>query len=326
VFLLRRTGIRTEAAAALRRRHLEVPKDGTAHWWLNIPKVKQRGGTVGEVTMRRRIAPKLGQALASLRVISGDDPPLLPIRRKDRNQFIRLALKRWANDADLVTDRLPRKKGGPRSKKNPGLHPDKARLPLFPYRFRRTIATMLADQGAEAGTIAAVLDDRTLAMATVYAQTSSSMVEVLARTLDRHPEWIRVVNLFRGKLATPADTKRLVILGGVPQLADYEAYADIGEIGHCANEGVCTLYPPLSCYQCPFFRAAVDQRAHRRSLAQIKDEIEDAVGRESDRLVTVLERDAAAMIQVVALVSEKLGPLGQADARIASTKITPALN
>lgn len=321
VFLLRRTGIRTEAAVAIRRRHLEIPKHPGEPWWLNIPKVKQRGGTRGEVTVRRRIAPRLGEALAALPVGNGSDPPLLPIAWRNPNQFIRVALRRWANDADLVTGRFPVAQGGWRSKKTPGAHPDKARLPLFPYRFRRTIATMLANQGAEAGTIAAVLDDKTLAMATVYAQTSSSMVEILARTLDRHPEWIRVVNLFRGRLAEPEDHGLPVILGGVPQLANYDEYFDIGPIGFCANPDECTLFPPLSCYRCPFFRAAIDQLAHRRSLAQIKEELEESVGTESDRMAAVLERDAAAIIEVLARTVEEMGPIGKADARITGTKI-----
>jgi len=35
----------------------------------------------------------------------------------------------------------------------------------------------------------------------VYSQNSSSIVEVLERTLDRHPSWLRVLGIFRGKIA-----------------------------------------------------------------------------------------------------------------------------
>lgn len=321
VFLFQQLGIRTEAAVLLRRRHLEAPTHPGEHWWLHVPKAKQRGGVRSEVTTRRRISARLGEALQALPVLEGDDPPLLPLTRKNKRTQIRYCIRRWVNDADLITDRLTVEKGGWRSPQKPGKHPDKARLPVFPYRFRRTIAMMLANQGADAATIAAALDDKTLGMASVYAQSSSTMVDVLARTLDRHPEWVRVIKLFRGEIADDDDTGLFAILGGIPQFARYDQFADIGVIGFCANGEPCTLFPPLSCYRCPFFRAVPRDVPHRRQLAQIQVEIEDGVGKESDRMVSILERDAAAIVDLVALISQRKGPVGKALDEIASTQI-----
>lgn len=312
VDLFRQTGIRPEAAALLRRRHLEEPSRPGEAWWLNIPRVKKRGDGGKETLWRRKVSAELGEALRALPVLAGSDPPLLPLESRGPKGLMRYRMKRWANDADLVTDRLPLKKGGKRYLRNPGQHPDKARLPLTPYRFRRTIAVMLANQGADAGTVAAALDDKTLGMASVYAQSSSTMAEILERTLDRHPEWIRVVRLFRGEVAEDGDENGWAVAGGIPQLADYPSYADIGVIGFCANQEDCTLYPPLSCYRCPFFRAVPRDLPHRRQLEQMKAEIRSGEGSESDRMASILERDAAAVVDLLARITKTKGPVGKA--------------
>jgi hypothetical protein len=282
------------------------------------------------VTARRRINPQLGEALFALPVPAGEDPPLLGLPLRSASDAIRGAMRRWAEDVDLVTDRVAAGKRGSRgtagkvAPANDGSGTNGVRLPVFPYRFRRTIALLLANQGAEAGTIAAALGDRTLAMASVYAQSSSSMVEILERTLDRHPDWIRVVKMFRGELAQESHRALPIILGGVPQLAQYAEYVDIGPIGFCSNAGECTLYPPLSCYRCPFFRAVPSELPHRRQLAQLKEEIADGVGVESDRMVAVLERDAAAIVEVLARATERAGPIGSAVNRIRGTRTLTA--
>lgn len=320
VFLLQQLGIRPQAAVLLRRRHLEAPQHPGEAWWLHVPRVKQRRAVGTEILWKRRISSRLGHTLRDLPVQPGDDPPLLPLQNDNKKQQLRTLLRQWANDADLITDRLAPGEGGWRSRRNPG-RLDNARLPLTPYRFRRTIALMLANQGADAGTIAAALDDKTLGMASVYAQSSSTMVDLLERTLDRHPEWIRVVRLFRGEVAVEGDEKGWAILGGIPQLADYSEYADIGVIGFCGNREKCTLYPPLSCYRCPFFRAVPQDKPHRRQLAQLKAEIRAGQGSESDRMVSIFERDAAAVVDLVARISERRGSVGRSLDRIANMPV-----
>jgi hypothetical protein len=319
-------GVRTEAVTLMRRRHLEAPIHPGECFWLHVPRVKQRGAGGGEHTDRRRIDPQLGALLLSIQPAgTGDaDTPLFPLTPGREHDDVRQALCRWADhdDVDLVTDRVSLAQSGWRNPEKPVKRPELARLHVFPYRFRRTIATIMADQGAEVGEIAAALGDKTLAMAIVYAQSSATMVEVLERTLDRHPEWIRVVNLFRGTVAEGADAQLLAILGGAPQLAAYAEYVGIGVIGFCANEGECTWFPPIACYRCPFFRAVAARLPHRRQLAQLKEEIASGIGVESDRMIAVLERDAAAIVELLARIAERGGSIGRVEDAIAATHIT----
>jgi integrase len=301
VMLFWYTGIRTEAAVLLRRRHVVRPRDVGGHWWLLVPAVKQRGGTSNkvadtsdEVVHRKRTPEHLGETWLSLPILSGDDPPLLPLTTKDRHSELRRVITRWADDpsVDLVTARIEpgSRREGWRANRIGSTENALARLPLTPYRFRRTIAMMLANQGADEQTIAAALLDKTLAMAVVYAQNSSSMVEILEKTLDRHPAWLRVIGVYRGELLDEPSKDRDDVFGGAFQLANYEEYKKIGKIGECSNPN-CTLFPPVSCYRCPFFKAVPNAQVHRAQMGQLKEEIYSRVGIESDRMASVFDRD-----------------------------------
>ena len=310
-------GLRPAAVQRLRRRDLHVPEDSGGHWFLSVPRVKQRAGSA-PLPRRRRIHPVLGALLHSLPVLPGDDPRIFALPGREPTRVIRDSLRRWADhdDVDLVTTRVapdaPPRMRGWRAPGKTVKRPEFARLPFTPYRFRRTIATLLAAHGADEHTIAAALDDRSLAMASIYAQNSSSMVEVLERTLDRHPTWVRVVGLWLGRVMEPGDASLLAVEGGAFQLAKYEEYADIGTVVHCANPEPCTLFPPLSCYHCPWAKAVPNPMPHRRQLAQIKDEMAAGIGRESDRMAAIFERDAAAIVQLLAELSARGGDLGRA--------------
>ncbi len=294
VMLFWETGIRPEASIVIRNCDL-VNSPNEDVWWIMAPKVKQRRPTTKRD--RHAISARLGELLWRLRERPSDGKAFLLHWFNDpkapTNQ-VRKAVANWALDAELTTIRL-----SPTGSSSP--------LPLTPYRFRRTMATNMAERGASAEEIAEALGDQSLAMAAVYAATSSSIVEILAQTLDQHPAWYRIVRLFQGQIVTEAPNLPAII-GGTPHFAAFEAFsARIGVIGWCARKSACDLFPPLSCYRCPFFRATVDVERHEVQLEQIVLEADSNVGVESDRMVALLMEDAAAIVAVIAEIRSRVG-------------------
>lgn len=293
VRLFHEIGIRLEAAIRIRRKYLKPTPDPDSYF-LYVPRVKQRRATLE--LKEYIISAELASLLLSLLPEDSDDDTFLLhwLGERGFSAAVSRAMTRWVKEAGLKTRRL---NGG-------RITP----LPLVPYRFRRTIATQMAEDGATPEEIAEFLDDKSTAMAAVYVANSSNIVEVLSQTLDRHPAWFRLIGLFQGRLEVVDDQKLPEILGGVPYLAEYEMFAKrIDSIGRCAKRSACQLWPPLSCYSCEFFRPTRDKRPHEIQLDQIKREIDSKLGRESDRLVGIFRSTMAAILSVVAIIRESQG-------------------
>lgn len=290
VWLMQELGSRPSAIGSLRNRHLESTPLGDAYI-LHVPRVKQKS-PVNDAVMRK-ISRPLGDFIQSLR--EGDDDSYLIPGDLER-RWASSACRAFANANDLRSPRLSEQLDD-----GSEVHD---RLPLSSYRLRYTMATNLAEQGASPEQIAAMLDDRTLSMALVYTNNTAELVDILEDTLDRHPTWLRHLNMFLGRVGHVGDRRRVlpVIQGGVPYFANYGMYADlIGEIGWCSNPQACVLRPPLACYRCAWFIAHPDPGVHVQQLDQLKDEVRGKVGTESDRMAKVLRPDMFAVAEVISL-------------------------
>lgn len=320
VELFRRLGLRCEAVVRLRRRHLkEVPAPGGVEMVLDVPRVKQHGSAGEEEVVRWTLGRRLGDLLLLLQPPAGDpEAPLVHwVCEGSPHLAITQSLRRWAEEADLRTVRTVEVPG-----QSGETQPAPVRLNVFPYRFRRALATNLAEQGATAEEIAAALDDRTLAMAAVYTENTSAIVDVLEETLDRHPEWTRVLRLFRGEVLMIPMEGFPEIFAGAAWLAGYEAFEDGDVIGRCADPEACVWEPPLACYQCDHFRALPDAAVHERQLVQLRREQAERLGHESDRMAGVLRRTTGAIVQLIAeLEKDRQGAVARVLARIRSTPV-----
>jgi hypothetical protein len=331
VSLYQQLGIRPEALVLLQRQHLEIlPMPSGAHFFLLVPRVKKPGAVVASNDcVRRPIDSRLGDLLMRLQ---RDSPgysslPLLPslIDCKHPHSDINHKMKQWADEVNLVTTRLTLEQQGWRDTRLKRNHTQVlARLPITAYRFRRTLATNLAEQGASVYEIAAALDDETIGVAAVYVENTSAITDVLDMTLDRHPEWIKVINLFRGELLNDTLVGLPEILGGVPHLADYQEFKDIGVIGHCASTSPCKLEPPLSCYLCPSFRPSHQTNPHELQLLQIRRDVYRNAGVESERMGSVLRQTAGAVIELLARIAPSKGAMTVVLNRIKETRTRPA--
>jgi hypothetical protein len=249
---------------------------------LEVPRVKKR--TAQRETKRRPISNHLGDLLTTLRQ-GGPDDPLFhwfsPTRAETSAQS---AMKRFSRDAGLVSPRT----GKP--------------LVISPRRFRFTIATHMAEEGASLFHIAEVLDHSDTQNVRVYVETASSITDPVAKATDSALG--PLVKRFQGKIIGSVDGSRgAMIPTSAPHLGI--DHFDVGGVGLCGldvhADGPCRLLPPISCYLCPSF-AALSDGPHERMLRSIETFLESGRQTNDQRILMQLEDVRAGILQVVTAV------------------------
>lgn len=230
-------------------------KSGVA-WQLDVPRVKKR--IPRRETKRRPISGALGSLLESMQEGTPDEPLLHWLPASNPEAAINLAMRRFAQAADLISSRT------------------QLRLRMNARRFRFSIATHMAEEGASLFHIAEILDHTDTQNVRVYVETASSIADPVASATD--DALTPLVRRFQGRIiesdehlhANGHSNRR--IPAAVPHLGI--PHLDVGGIGLCGRdahrEGLCHLLPPLSCYLCPSF-AALRTGPHRQMLESIDE-------------------------------------------------------
>lgn len=252
---------------------------------LDVPRVKKR--TAQRETKRRPISRRLGELLQQLTAGEPDEVLLHWLSADAPLAAIQTAMGRFARDADLVSPRTGK------------------RLQLHPRRFRYTLATHLAAEGASRFHIAEVLDHTDLQNVDVYVETTPAIIEPVATATDA--ALTPLVNRFLGKLVDkPGETAVTNMTDNtiVPATVSHIplpllSTSGIGVCGrNVRQDGLCQLFPPLSCYLCPSFAAWRDE-SHQSLLANLEAFIA-AHGELADaRILKQLDEIRAAIAEVV---------------------------
>lgn len=294
VWFLMETGCRSIALNGVKKAGLAKGPLGDKYF-VEIPRVKRRRPSAAVVA--REIPLALGRLLEELGRGCDDEFLFAWVRRAARpSTAVRRACLRFVRLNDIRTVRI--------MAPNADGVDEPVLLPLNPYRFRHTVATGMAEQGASPEQIAAILDDDTVDMALVYTNNTSSIVDRLECTLDQHPTWRRVMNIFLGRVAD-GDSRFPKIFAGALHLWGGSAILERRlVIGQCRRRVPCSWFPPLSCYRCKWFDANPDPRPHLVQLDQLKGVVKRGVGRESDRMVRVLQPEMLAIVEVVDALRE----------------------
>jgi integrase len=256
---------------------------------LDVPRVKKR--TAHRETRRRAISQRLGEVLYSLRLADPSSKLFHWLSEQSPGSSVNAAMRRWAKETALISPRT-----------GECLH-------LHARRFRYTLATHLAEEGASKFHIADILDHTDLQNVEVYVATTARIADQVAQATDAVLQ--PLVNRFLGKLidsldepAFPDLPENAIIPAAVPHLP----LLSVGGVGVCGRntrqDGLCQLMPPLSCYTCSLF-AALRDGPHRQVLASIDQYL--AVHRETadGRILQQLDEVRTAIEQVLARLEEK---------------------
>jgi hypothetical protein len=250
-------------------------------WQLDVPRVKKR--IPRRETKRRPISHALGSLLTSLHYGSADDPLLHWLPASHPEGTINQAMRRFAEAAHLISPRTQH------------------RLRMNARRFRFSIATHMAEEGASLFHIAEVLDHSDTQNVRVYVETASSIADPVARATDG--ALTPLVHRFQGRMVDsdgPGGLSHQRIPAATPHLRIPPL--DVGGIGYCGRdvvrEGLCQLLPPLSCYLCPSF-AALRTGPHRQMLASIDESLRLQEPQSDRRILVQLDQVRAAIRQVI---------------------------
>lgn len=232
--------------SGLRRFEANVVEAGQprtlARYTLDIPRAKERGEyRVEEV---RPISTLLGRRLESVAPAAPTETsPLCWWLDADASSAtVAEFVQAWVDQALIISPRTD--------------EPLKAN----PSRFRYTLATEAARDGASRFDIAHLLFHKDLQNVDVYFDAAGTVMEQIEERLDR--AFGDHLNRFLGKVVSSADPSphpgipRRVVPGIFPQFLEVPLQLGLGACGqNVIRNGVCKLAPPLSCYRCPKFAA-----------------------------------------------------------------------
>jgi len=252
-----------------------------------VPRVKKRK-EFREVKLRP-VSNELGSLLEGLRGEDQGSPLFHWLCQSYPEHDISKAMRRFAEHSNLISLRTGR------------------RLVLAPRRFRYTLGTEAAKDGAAPARIAELLDHSDLQNVRVYVEASSYVIDQLGKEFDNVFE--PIARRFRG---TIIDLHTKPAFPGVPpKIVPSTSFhlpvlpVDIGGIGMCGrdvrNDGLCRLAPPLTCYPCEFFAAFRDgpHAEVLKALEQVKEQLKES---SDPRIPMQLEEVIAAARQLVAQV------------------------
>lgn len=244
---------------------------------INTRRIKKRTVVDGRVSWP--ISEALGDFLWSLRHGSDGDRLLSWLDEEQPEQALAHHMRAWARATKLIS---------PRTQKV---------MRLNPRRFRVTMMTNAADEGASEEHLAILADHSDLQNIQVYLDRSPLFLLRIRDKVDAIYD--PMVRRFKGTFTTTEEAAR----AGAPVIPGNAAHLpllDVGGIGVCGSKKVCRLLPPLTCYGCPFFVAFRDG-PHRQVIVAL----EKSMLRMSERIALQIANTLAAVREVVALIEAK---------------------
>jgi hypothetical protein len=264
----------------------------TVYYHLKVPKLKGRAAKIVD-WKKRPITEDLGAQLEKMK--AGDGELLLPwlAGTRDPAREARKDIKAWVAEAEIISPRTGEL------------------LKVNPRRFRYTVSTRMAIEGASRVEIAEALGHSDLQNVEVYIEAAGKIIDQLGQ--DAFDFYDSVVPRFRGKIVENDDPQpfedvpRRRLPSSAPHLpADPLPAGSIGACGHdYKRHGPCEFAPPLACYTCPKF-AAFKDAPHGEIGEKLKRMIATQDGTGADRRVPhQLEETVTAIHQLEAQIASE---------------------
>lgn len=237
---------------------IERLSDGSEIHWLNVPRLKKRGGRAEVGSRKRRLTPRAGRCIQSLiernainvergatiARVSSHRP--LFVRVSGRDELVGTALERdayrWSRSEFLNAMNNFREAYG-------------LEMRLSPRRLRYSFATRLVDEGCSPAELADALDHTDLQHVMVYFNARGRVVRQLDEGMAIRLAPFAMAFLGRPidgpHQATRANDPASVIRFGTPN-------GDQADVGNCGSLSQCGLNAPLACYTCRRFEPWAD--------------------------------------------------------------------
>jgi hypothetical protein len=266
-----------------------ITENGTVRrmYQLGLRRTKKR--TLTDDIALWPISSGLGDLLASLQGPSPDGP-LLPwlADAQDPQAALNACLAQWVRHVDAKSPRTGQM------------------LHLNARRFRVTLLTNAADEGASPEKLAKLADHEDLQNVLVYLDRSPGFLSRIATKVDALYD--PMVKRFKGQWTTsdaataPDGSPPRVVLGKAPHLP----LLDVGGIGFCGSKTLCRLNPPLTCYPCDHFIAFRDG-PHEQVVTALEQTMDDMP---DERVALQIAAPLAAAREVVRAIKAERGKRG----------------
>jgi integrase len=320
ILLLKATGRRPEQIATLKIKDFSYARviSGPPIYVVSIPRIKQSNGgfrstfrkfglvnssaQVIELYIKNvisQIEKALGKRLSveerdELPLFFGGQTILLMKNAKDKlldllkTEIVHIPRAEFSRLVVLATNKL-----GIISERTGQL------LHCNPYRFRYTLGTRAAIEGAGVLTIATLLDHSDTQHVDVYVANVPEYAIEISRIMNQ--PLARYASAFAGKLVKDEAEANNVIMGA-PRIPFHEKDCDVGS---CGTYSYCHDYAPVACYMCPKFMPWANAPHHlvliwlleeRKRLQEYK-KIDAAI-------ICINDRAIIAVSQVIKLVEE----------------------
>ncbi|OOZ39823.1 hypothetical protein BOW53_10210 [Solemya pervernicosa gill symbiont] len=315
------TGRRPIQIASLKIGDLSIDSDTLELpvYMLQIPKAKVRGrGFRAEFTgfaLIESIGQVLSVHIANVkkkaerqigRVLSKKERDLLPMFPDDIRQFKNLSSEDMM--AALAMDVAHRKTSDITSKLKSIINKlqitsERTGKPLKTtgYRFRYTLGTRAAREGAGVLTIATLLDHSDTQNTKVYVANIPEHAATISEIMNG--SLMRYASAFQGEVVESEDS----VLSAVPGAQRIRTSDSSDNVGSCGTNAMCRDYAPVACYTCPKFKAWRDA-PHHLILKWLLDERERIVEETNDlEIAAINDRAIYAVTQVMKRCDELRG-------------------
>lgn len=168
-----------------------------------------------------------------------------------------------------------------------------AAMNVTPVRFRRTLGTVLAEEGQPPAVIAEALDHASLSSVACYTAITGKLHQRIDKALSVRlaPIAQAFVGILVDKTTEPTNLK---------QVRDIRVNGTFEPVGNCGKYGFCKSAAPLACYTCVSFRPFLDA-PHEALLDFLLEEHRRLSLNLDQTMASVHERTIVALAQVVTL-------------------------
>lgn len=322
LLLFKSTGRRTEQLASLKIKDCSITRmyTGNPTYVISIPRVKQRGGrfrtklkpfglvkTVGQVVeqhIKESIAKVEEQLERKLTELERNELPLFvtsntieTMKATSEEDFLELLKSELSH---IKNSALSRKLIAATNLLEIVSERTGQLIHVNPYRFRYTLGTRAAIEGAGTLTIATLLDHTDTQNVHVYVANVPEFAIEISKIMNQ--PLARYAAAFAGTVVKD-ESEANEENAGATRIPLREKNCDVGS---CGSNTFCQDYAPIACYLCPKFRPWVNA-PHQLVLQWLMEERErlkvDTGG--DMAVVTINDRAIVAVCQVIKLCQEK---------------------